>query len=556
MARSDIKPMDASVPLLDSASGVDGCDSEVLGKMAGATKPIPMDPRGIWGLYCMYALLGLVNGFFVASINIPICQYVFGPMGVAGRSTVQQCNVAASISQMPWNFKIFYALFLDHVPFLGTRRRGWIIFGWTAALLALLISSYFVESWANEGNFQAYTMALLGACIFYIIADVAGDGVCIEMTKFEPEEVRGHILTTGQMARFTMSFFATFLVLIVMNGKSYVPPGKSLDSADMEFSFELSLGQVHILLFVLALPFWGLMVFWLRDPPKQCAAEHKGFGPAMRELWAAMQSKAMLALVVFSVGHNAFVGMQNPAANIVADIAAPTTAQNSIGAAIGNLLFILGVWIFRAFFMNRNWRVTLVWTTFLGLTALGFNFMVIYDAWGVGQDGWFYALSGALPSLIQGIGQVLSSLAVAEISPHGSEATTFEFIISVNNAALALNFDLQNIFTPIFELGDINLRSYSAANDSMRNEFNSRMAEATWLTMGINVGSVLIFMWLLPPDIATCKAWLKDEQWRKLSIGLITVGIATFCFIFSVADAFLALFPSTSCLMIAGGDGC
>ena len=35
-------------------------------------------------------------------------------------------------------------------------------------------------------------------CFFYIFSDVAGDGMTIELSKLEPPETRGYILTTGQ----------------------------------------------------------------------------------------------------------------------------------------------------------------------------------------------------------------------------------------------------------------------------------------------------------------------------------------------------------------------
>ena len=77
-----------------------------------------------------------------------------------------------------------------------------------------------------------------------------------------------------------------------------------------------------------------------------------------------------------------------------------------------NLPRTTGVFLFRKFFMTRNWRMTFVWTTFLLALNNGFQLMVIYNvsklqyiqdavhrirtpglcqAWGVGQDGWFYA---------------------------------------------------------------------------------------------------------------------------------------------------------------------
>eukprot|EP00438_Fugacium_kawagutii_P015177 Skav227602 [mRNA] locus=scaffold1141:353819:355849:+ [translate_table: standard] len=118
--------------------------------------------------------------------------------------------------------------------------------------------------------------------------------------------------------------------------------------------------------------------------------------------------------------------------------------------------------------MNRNWRMTFVWTAAILALNNGFQLMVIYnvpwitlvaleshcmplprietcrrfgfdvgssEAWGVGQDGWFYAFGSNILMIIQGIAQVLSSLAVVEISPSGYEAS----VMAVNLAG-ALTF--------------------------------------------------------------------------------------------------------------------
>merc|ERR1719188_915097 len=104
----------------------------------------------------------------------------------------------------------------------------------------------------------------------------------------------------------------------------------------------------------------------------------------------------------------AIASFLNPGQNVIAQIAAPSTLQSSVGNVVGNALFMLGVWIFRAYFMSVNWRLTFVWTTMLLALQCGFQLLVIFDAWGIGQDGWFYAFGYNILQLIQGIAQVLS----------------------------------------------------------------------------------------------------------------------------------------------------
>merc|ERR1712146_547882 len=73
-----------------------------------------------------------------------------------------------------------------------------------------------------------------------------------------------------------------------------------------------------------------------------------------------LQSKAMLMMVIFSIGFIAIAGLGNPASTAVSSIIVPTPILLSVSGLLGQLLFILGVWIFRRYFMARNWRFTSV----------------------------------------------------------------------------------------------------------------------------------------------------------------------------------------------------
>merc|ERR1719408_390182 len=122
------------------------------------------------------------------------------------------------------------------------------------------------------------------------------------------------------MVRFLANLASNFIGMFLMNGKSYAP--NDLDPDALIFPFELSFGQVHLLLVALALPFWILMVCWIRDPPVQEVQKHSGCRAVAQELWVAMKSKVMLFLVILNVGSMAIASMQNPAYNIIAAVAA------------------------------------------------------------------------------------------------------------------------------------------------------------------------------------------------------------------------------------------
>merc|ERR1711957_146440 len=116
---------------------------------------------------------------------------------------------------------------------------------------------------------------------------------------------------------------------------------------------------------------------------------------------------------------------------------------------------------FRRFLMAKSWRSTLFMSEFFLAVTSALSLMIIYDTWGISRNGWFYMFTSNLPAIIQGVGRIVSSLAIIEISPAGLEATVYELLVSANNGAISLNTALQTVFAAPFQLDDINSESWA-----------------------------------------------------------------------------------------------
>jgi len=243
---------------------VEGGDNEGdVEKKSVDDKP-PIDQKAVWGLYCVYFIIGMINGFFATFFFTPtVCQYVFGPMGVGPEfhTTPAQCNVAPSVYQISWNFKLFFGIVLDLVPFMGSRRKGWMLFGWTGGLFMLGVAAVMVPHFIESHQFETYIYVMMVMCIFSTFADVAGDGMIIEISKNEPDSQKGYILTTCQMMRFVTMMVSTGLGTLFMSGNSYQPPNPGKGA--LILPFELSYANMHWLLLAASLPFYVGMWLWL-----------------------------------------------------------------------------------------------------------------------------------------------------------------------------------------------------------------------------------------------------------------------------------------------------
>lgn len=526
-------------PLTGTNAGSEAKKSEL---QASLVLDDDINRKMVWGLYAVYAAIGTVNGFFATYLATPtICQGIFGPLGES--VTISQCNVAPSVFQMSWNFKLFLGFILDNVSFFGSRRRGWILFGWTGGLVMLAFNAIMVDTFIDEkdnGGFEKYLYSLMGMCCFYTFSDVAGDGLIIEVSKFEPDDRRGYILTTCQMIRFTAMLSSTVFGLIFMSGSDYQLAN---DADPFELPFELPYNVIHWCLLAAALPSYVIMWLYLKDPPVAADDDHHavrgcaGMGIAFGRCWQALQSYAVFMLLVQVLGLLALAGMQNPALQPIAMVASPSSFQNSLGASIGNLLFVIGVWLFRKYLLTKNWRYTLV-VTYGGLgVCVIFGIMIVNNTFGFSQNGWFYMFQNAMPQFIQGLSQVLSCLAVIEISPPGLEATIYELLISSMNGAQTLGVAFQSAFAAPFNLDDITGTDWAADHCSSSNgtwgndpapichTYAQNMTNASYMTLAVNLASVAAFVWFMPRNAAHCREWAAKTSWQNWKVGCLNLVI-------------------------------
>ena len=99
---------------------------------------------------------------------------------------------------------------------------------------------------------------------------------------------------------------------------------------------------------------------------------------------------------------------------------------------------VFAVWIFQSFLIRKNWRLTHYLSSIFA-NLLGLLWLLPFFNIGTTRNPWFTIFIDLDQSFVNGLAQVLYSMAVIEISKSGQEATTYELVITVNNAAIALS---------------------------------------------------------------------------------------------------------------------
>lgn len=115
-----------------------------------------------------------------------------------------------------------------------------------------------------------------------------------------------------------------------------------------------------------------------------------------------------------------------------------TNFQSGIDTITSYLALVAGVMVFKKFLIKKSWRFTsylsVIVTSVLGLMWL----LAYYDVGGL-RNGWFTIFIDMDKSFTQGLSQVLYSMAVIELSQPGLEATTYELMTSLGNAAMTVS---------------------------------------------------------------------------------------------------------------------
>jgi hypothetical protein len=485
--------------------------------------------RDYIGLYCQYAAIGLLYGTSGALLSL--CVYVYD-------GSPNLCANSSNITFFAWSFKIVFAIITDIYRPFGLRRKPWMIFGWSIALMLLLTLTIV----ADKLDASSWLSLLLLVQFFAMFSDVPADGYCVELGQLEAKERRGQILATGQMIRFTFCILAGFIQSFLLNGPSTNDSGCEI-SWDNCWSWGLSINQYYALIFsitfVLCIP-----ILWMKeiDPSKIPRHSLKYF---MQQIWETLQNLTTLYLLLFVIGTDSLTNFKSVVNTYMQYyVIQLTNFQAGIDTITTYMAVSSAIWVFKTYLLNKNWRYTQYGSTIIA-SVMGFLWMLVYFNIGGLRDPWFTIFIDLDQQFVQGITQVLFSLAVIELSKPGLEATTYELIITVANASLTVSGIIATqLLTPLKASGctndddascdsnSVDINSVDGYNDS---DGPNRYATYCICITVISVGACLIFTPFLPASKEQCQEWKEEGERAGNSRirGYITAAMSTVTIIVS-----------------------
>ncbi|KDO19339.1 hypothetical protein SPRG_15401 [Saprolegnia parasitica CBS 223.65] len=300
---------------------------------------------------------------------------------------------------------------------------------------------------------------------------------------------------------------------------------------------------MYIILCVPCIAMLPITYFFIKDHKHEAAK----FSEYIAQVWQLIQKRAMWQIMLFNFFYNLFGGgFSSTAAPYVQLHWAKVENLNSqIMTIVSNLIFACIVASIGRWGTNWNWRIVVVSTT---LTTACIDsvvqFCTFYD---VLRNQWFYLGVPLAEQLPQGVLFIVTTFMIVELAGIGNEGIVYGLLTTVSNLPSAVGPVLSN---RIYSNFDVDEDAIISDTKHVRNQ-----VAYTYIIYYTGFFIACFTSFFLPKQ----KLQLHELQRTGGQFPLVGGFVLIFCFcmlVYSITCSILSMFESTSCLLIAGGDGC
>ncbi|KAG6962230.1 hypothetical protein JG688_00008699 [Phytophthora aleatoria] len=235
-----------------------------------------------------------------------------------------------------------------------------------------------------------------------------------------------------------------------------------------------------------------------------------------------MKTRVVYQIVFYSFFSGIFTNFSYTAASpIQLYMVGVFPINNTISDIVGNAVFMGGIVLTGKYGLNWNWRTMTVRTGVLLPIALN------------------------VPA---GISFLISTFVTVELVGEGHEGVMYGLITTVANLASPFAATLTKV---------VDNRLWNLSNERVQVDdctVRRDMTEAVLFMYGMSVVPWFFLFLLQRQKLETQE--LKRRGGSSALLGALTVGYIFVALVWSVTTNIMGMFPSTSCLVIAGGNGC
>ncbi|KAG2787036.1 hypothetical protein JG687_00017430 [Phytophthora cactorum] len=502
------------------------------------------------GLIFQYAAVGVVYGMLPETVY-PFMQQYLNCSGA-------QVAAAKELVILPWSFKVFYGIMSDCFPLFGFRRRPYMVIGWVICIAMLLLMAimpigqpyYTVASdrkvdvadytpeiearlnYSAPGEGAKYVVIMFFAAFGYVLSDVCSDSIVCELAQQEPMAKRGKTQSAIYTVRTTLVILGELLVGFCFNGEDY----------GGDFDFSLSFPELMIIMVVLTAPAVPLTWYFIKEEK----AERLDFRKYIKEFWDLLCKRVVYQVIAHHFFAGIFSSISYTASSPVQSyMVGVTPINNTLNDVLGHLCFMTGIMVTSKYGLHWNWRFMIVAT---GIVVIIVDCSVaLITVWDIFRNQWFWLGPPIAVQIPSGVAWIIALFVTVEIAGVGNEGAVYGLMTTVGNLATPFATTLTLLINGPFDITNARVQ---ADDHSVRVD----------ITYTIIISYVMtIFSWaflvLLPRQKKETQELARNGGSNKVFGGL-TVAYLSFALVWSLMANTLAIFDSTSCLLIAGGKGC
>ncbi|GMF10450.1 unnamed protein product [Phytophthora lilii] len=395
---------------------------------------------------------------------------------------------------------------------------------------------------ANDGSI--YIIPMMGCAFGYLLSDVCADGIVVELAQREPLEIRGRTQTVIYTTRWVFTMLAYVLLGVCFNGKEY----------GGDFHFSLSFPMLMLIVTIVLAPILPISWFFLHE-------ERNGFGAMnfshyMHTLWDVIKTRAVYQYIAYQFFSGIFAQFtyvsKNPVMRNWANVS-PVAEKNLLRdwgdiCPMSTCVYAVAIWFAGNYGRNWDWRrtaaVTMVaYVAYVSLDA----FCKLLTIWNIIRSPWFWLGTPILEQIPLGVIFIVSSFIIVELATEGHEGAMYGLLTAVYNLSIPFATAITRNVASLFDLSTERIQ-----NDSTG--VRTDMTITVLIMWTANLFS-LVFLVMLPRQKEQTRA-MKQLGGSSYFMGVVTVSYLMFALLWTTATSLLSIFESTSCLVIAGGNGC
>lgn len=156
------------------------------------------------GIMVSYFNVGIV-WYFLAT---PVSYYLIKTLNISST----QFSAYNALLSIPWSLKFLFGMLSDGVPVWKYRRKSWFLIGWIGFVLVNLWLAITGPPGIDMTIGLMFLMSIL-----YLMSDVCTDCLVVDRSRYESEDVKGSLQTSGYTIRAFGSVIGSLLGALLYN---------------------------------------------------------------------------------------------------------------------------------------------------------------------------------------------------------------------------------------------------------------------------------------------------------------------------------------------------